>query len=183
MVTPAPWDSACRGLLSSCFPSFLLCNKTATKGLDSAVFLTRNFPLKPLSTLAQHSAETVKSIGLEDSEAGMGAWALCCLRSAELSTLPQKKPLSINESMSFSSFAFQKQSNQLRAALPIIAGFWFCMCYSELACWEANTLQLQRGSAGTVCASPVLSMPICVCLACKPPFGMLLCLLLHLSHS
>lgn len=183
MVTPAPWDSACRGLLSSCFPSFLLCNKTATKGLDSAVFLTRNFPLKPLSTLPQHSAETVKSIGLEDSEAGMGAWALCCLRSAELSTLPQKKPLSINESMSFSSFAFQKQSKQLRAALPIIAGFWFCKCYSELACWEANTLQLQRGSAGTVCASPVLSMPICVCLACKPPFGMLLCLLLHLSHS
>lgn len=51
VVATVPWESACSGVFIQCFPSFLLCNKTTTKGLNSTMCLDQKLPFEiPVST-------------------------------------------------------------------------------------------------------------------------------------
>lgn len=51
LISLCPGKSACSGFFIQCFPSFLLCNKTTTKGLDATMCLNQKLPFEiPVST-------------------------------------------------------------------------------------------------------------------------------------
>lgn len=88
----------------------------------------------------------------------------CCLQSCPHGP---RRPLSVNENISFSCFAFQKQPDQLRPAFAVFAGGLFCECCSEAAWWDTNTFPLWEGLAGVV----MQSYSNGVCLAPYHPWG------------
>lgn len=137
VIVPVPWESACSGFFIQCFPSFLLCNKTTTKGLDSTMCLDQKLPFEiPVSTfptlakaMKQQSMGTLKQ-----------RWepVHCTDSGLQNCSRGPRKPLSINGNISFNCFAFQKQPNQLWPTLAVFAGGCFPERCSGLAWWDTN---------------------------------------------
>lgn len=160
VIAPVPWERACSGLFVQCFPSFLLCNKTTTKGLDSTMCLDQKLPFEiPVSTfptlakaMKQQSMGTLKQ-----------RWEPVHCTDSGLQNCPRgpRKPLSINGNISFYCFAFHKQPNQLWPALAVFAGGCFPECCSELA-WFVRHKPFQSGKAQLGWSALPPASPVCL---------------------
>lgn len=163
---PCPGKVLAVGFSFCVFPPFSYATKRLPRAWIQQCVQIRNVPLKSLSTLPHHSAKALKQQGVRTLK--QRREPVHCTDSG-LQNCPRgpRKPLSINENISFNCFAFQKQPNQLRPVFPVFAGGWFCECRSELAWWDRNTFPCWGGSAGVgwsalpPCKASTLACPPC----------------------
>lgn len=172
VIAPVPWESGCSGLLSSCFPPFLLCNKATAKGLDLTMRLDSKLPFEtPVNTFPTFiwNSEVNRPWRRRSRDGRPGVVLTSVSRSVHVApeslfllmrTRPSA-PLLSRSSLTSCELHFQ-----------YLLGAGFASATQSSHGGKQTPFRLQGGSAGTFCIVPVLSSPICVC---SPSFGKLLC--------
>lgn len=182
MTVSMPWESACSGFFIQYFPSFLLCNKTTTKGLDSTMCLDQKLPFEiPVSTFPTLAkAMKQQSIGTLKQR-----WEPVQCTGSPLSRTVHVAPESVFLLMGiFPSTALLSRSSLTSCDphLQYLLGAVFLSAAQSLHS-ETQTFPIRRGSAGVVCNSSMQVRSFSMWLTWAPSLGMLLCLALGLLSS
>lgn len=163
VIAPVPWESACSGLLSSCFPPFLLCNKATAKGLDLTMHLDSKLPFEnPVNTFPTFSwsSEVNRPWRHWSRDGSLGIVLASVSRSVHVA--PESLFLLMRTRPSAPLLSRSSLTScELHFRYLLGAGFGSATQSSRGG--KQTPFRLQGGSTGTFCIVPVQSSPICTC--------------------